>query len=48
MAAAGISVLHFPPSKIYTERKAVIAGIRGALDAGRGRAPPQVRALPVR
>jgi hypothetical protein len=26
MAAAGIIVLHFPPSRIYAERKEVIAG----------------------
>lgn len=32
----------------YAERKAVIAEIRGALDAGRGRALPHVRALPAR
>jgi hypothetical protein len=48
MAAAGIIVLHFPPSRIYTERKEVIAEIRGALAAGRGRPLPQVRTLPAR
>jgi hypothetical protein len=48
MAAAGIIVLHFPPSRIYAERKEVIAEIRSALAAGRGRSPPQVRALPAR
>jgi len=48
MAAAGIIVLHFPPSRIYTERKEVIAEIRGALAAGRGRSLPQVRTLPGR
>jgi hypothetical protein len=48
MAAAGIIVLHFPPSRIYTERKEVIAEIRGALAAGRGRSLPQVRTLPAR
>jgi hypothetical protein len=37
MAAAGIIVLHFPPSRIYTERKEVIAEIRSALAAGRTR-----------
>ena len=46
MAAAGIIVLHFPPSRIYTERKEVIAEIRSALAAGRGRPLPQVRTLP--
>jgi hypothetical protein len=48
MAAAGIIVLHFPPSRIYAERKEVIAEIRSALAAGRGRSLPQVRALPAR
>jgi hypothetical protein len=48
MAAAGIVVLHFPPNRIYTEPKEVIAQIRSALDAGRGRALPQVRTLPAR
>jgi hypothetical protein len=43
MAAAGIIVLHFPPSRIYTERKAVIAEIRDALAAGRGRRLPQAQ-----
>ena len=46
MAAAGIIVLHFPPSRISTERKEVIAEIRNALAAGRGRRLPQVRTLP--
>jgi hypothetical protein len=48
MAAAGIIVLHFPPSRIYAERKEVIAEIRSALAAGRGRPLPQVRTLPAR
>jgi hypothetical protein len=48
MAAAGIIVLHFPPSRIYTEPKEVIAEIRSALAAGRGRPLPQVRTLPAR
>ena len=48
MAAAGIIVLHFPPSRIYAERKEVIAEIRSALGAGRGRPLPQVRTLPAR
>ena len=37
MTAAGIIVLHFPPSRISTEPKEVIAEIRNALAAGRGR-----------
>ena len=48
MAAAGIIVLHFPPSRIHAERKEVIAEIRSALAAGRGRPLPQVRARPAR
>jgi hypothetical protein len=48
MAAAGIIVLHFPPNRIRTERREVIAEIRSALAAGRGRPLPQVRALPAR
>jgi hypothetical protein len=48
MAAAGIIVLHFQPSRIYAERKEVIAEIRGALAAGQGRPLPQVRTLPAR
>ncbi len=48
MAAAGIIVLHFPPSRIHTGRKEVIAEIRSALAAGRGRPLPQVRTLPAR
>jgi len=48
MAAAGIIVLHFPPSRIYAERKEVVAEIRSALAAGRGRSLPRVRTLPAR
>jgi hypothetical protein len=48
MAAAGIIVLHFPPNRIYSEPKEVIAEIRSALAAGRGRLLPQVRTLPAR
>jgi hypothetical protein len=48
MAAAGIIVLHFPPARIYKERKAVVTEIRGALAAGQGRPLPHVRALPAR
>jgi hypothetical protein len=48
MAAAGIIVLHFPPNRIYTEPKAVIAEIRSALAARRGRSLPQVRTLAAR
>jgi len=48
MAAAGIIVLHFPPSRIYAAPKDVIAEIRSALAAGRGRPLPQVRTLPAR
>lgn len=48
MAAAGIIVLHFPPSRIYRERNKVIAEIRSALAAGRNRPLPDVRTLPAR
>jgi len=48
MAAADIIVLHFPPSRIYAERKEVIAEIRGALATGQGRPLPQVRTLRAR
>jgi hypothetical protein len=48
MAAAGIIVLHFPPNRIHTEPKEVIAEIRSALSAGQGRSLPHVRTLPAR
>jgi hypothetical protein len=48
MAAAGIIVLHFPPNRIYTEPREVIAEISSALAAGRARSLPQVRTLPAR
>jgi hypothetical protein len=46
MSAAGIIVLHFPPSRIRSQRSEVAAAIRSALAAGRGRPLPQIRALP--
>jgi len=48
IAAISIIVLHFPPNRIYTEPKEVIAEIRSALAAGQGRSLPQVRTLPAR
>jgi hypothetical protein len=46
MSACGIIVLHFPPSRIRAERRAVAAEIRSALTAASGRTLPQVRVLP--
>jgi hypothetical protein len=43
MSAAGITVLHYPPSKLHAEPKVVVAEIRSALEIGRSR--PQ---LPIR
>jgi hypothetical protein len=40
--------MHFPPNRIYTEPEKVIAEIRSALAAGRGRSLPKLRALPAR
>jgi very-short-patch-repair endonuclease len=46
MSACGIIVLHFPPSRIRADRRAVAAEIRSALAAAQGRRRPQIRALP--
>jgi very-short-patch-repair endonuclease len=46
MSACGIIVLHFPPSRIRAERRAVAAEIRSALAAARGRRLPQVQVVP--
>ncbi|HEX5190291.1 MAG TPA: hypothetical protein VFW16_12150 [Streptosporangiaceae bacterium] len=45
MSALGISVLHYPPSKIVAEPRAVIAEIRAALDMGRERPPVPIRTV---
>jgi hypothetical protein len=46
MSASGIIVLHFPPSRLRTEHRAVAAEIRSALEAGRRRGPVNITALP--
>ena len=45
MSALGISVLHYPPSKIAAEPRAVIAEIRAALEMGRERPPSPIRTV---
>jgi len=46
MSAHGIIVLHFPPTRIRSERREVADIIRRALAAGRGRSLPEIQALP--
>jgi hypothetical protein len=46
MGAYGIVVQHFPPRRIHTEPEQVVAAIRSALAAGRGRPAPDVLARP--
>jgi hypothetical protein len=46
MSACGVIVMHYPPKRIKTQPRAVAAEIRSALDAGRGRQLPLVRARP--
>jgi len=46
MSAVGITVLHYPPSRLHAEPGAVIAEIRSALDVGRGRPRLPIRAVP--
>ena len=37
MSALGITVLHYPPSRLHAEPRLVVAEIRSALEIGRGR-----------
>jgi hypothetical protein len=37
MSALGITVLHYPPSRLHAEARLVVAEIRSALEIGRGR-----------
>jgi hypothetical protein len=46
MAAHGITVLHFTPRQISTQPRTVVAAIRSALAATRGRPQLTIRALP--
>ena len=43
MSALGITVLHYPPSRLHGEPKVVVAQIRSALEIGRGRPPLPIR-----
>jgi hypothetical protein len=45
MGAHGIIVLHFPPSRIRADGRAVAAELRAALAAAAGRRPPAVRTV---
>lgn len=47
MSAHGIIVLHFTPQQIRTQAAAVAANLRAALEAGRGRPPLPIAAVPV-
>jgi hypothetical protein len=46
MSAHGIIALHFTPGQIRTKRNEVVTAIRSAIEAGRSRPPPPIRALP--
>lgn len=46
MSAKGIIVLHYPPSRIKADGPAVVAEIRDALEAGRGRRLPVIEMRP--
>jgi very-short-patch-repair endonuclease len=46
MSAVGITVLHYPPSKLHAEPKVVIAEIGSALDIGRSRPQLPIRTQP--
>jgi hypothetical protein len=46
MSAHGIVVLHFTPQQVRSQRAAVVANLRSALSAGRGRPPLPIRAVP--
>jgi very-short-patch-repair endonuclease len=48
MSAQGIIVLHFPPRRLSAEPRLVADEIRSALEAGRRRGRPDIRALPAR
>jgi very-short-patch-repair endonuclease len=48
MSAHGILVLHYAPRRIRTQGDAVIAEIRGTLEAGSRRPPLTIRAVPAR
>lgn len=46
MSALGITVLHYPPSRITAEPRVIVAEISAALEVGRGRPPLPIRAEP--
>jgi hypothetical protein len=46
MSALGIIVLHYPPSRLHSEPKLIMAEIASALESGRGRALPDLRVVP--
>lgn len=48
MSAHGIIVLHYPPSRLHAEPRVVMAEIKSALEAGRARRIPALRAVPAR
>jgi hypothetical protein len=48
MSAHGIIVQHYAPRRIRTDGAAVLAQIRGALEAGKQRPPLPIRAVPAR
>jgi hypothetical protein len=45
MSALGITVLHYPPRRLYAEPRVIVAEIRAALDVGRRRPPLPIRAV---
>lgn len=48
MSAQGIIVLHFTPRQIRSDSATVVAELRSAIDAGRGRPSLPIRAVPTR
>jgi hypothetical protein len=48
MSALGITVLHYPPSRLHAEPRAVVAEIRSALEIGHGRPRLPIRTEPTK
>src|SRR5215475_12797669 len=48
MSAVGITVLHYPPSRLHAEPRAVVAEIRSALEIGRSRPRLPIRTEPTK
>jgi hypothetical protein len=46
MAATGIHMLHFLPRSITAEPRTVLAGLRGAIEAGNRNPPLPIKAVP--